>query len=323
MIDTIEIGISKDFEFDKKGSIWRKTFTRGDTGEVLESYFYNDEVLNINIDGKGLSIKTNLSKLYGLGDNNFYPLGVGAMSIAINETLPRLLDNIGIICDLDKAKVWRLDLFKNVSLSKPYGVYKDILQTLNLKRTNTRQYPEGYLIGNTLREVMFYNKIRELKEKMGFSYVRQLGFNDERIMRGEIRFLKHRENKRNGIEYLKEIPDKWNSLKEVYSNYMREIFKYDFKGGGELDIDTLKTLINTAMVDLTIRGKWALEYYGLYPFTFVNKNDLLNALDMHFSRRQVYRILGDIEKAKKEYSRRDKDYKRLYDELKNKFTGEG
>ena len=324
MIDTIQFGIKKDFEVSKNNRLKTKTILDNETGEFIESYFYNDEILNLNIDYKGLSVKTNLSKLQGpgvkgLGVNNFYPLGANSFK-AVIDTLERVFDSIGVIADLDKAEIWRLDLFKNVETSKPYGVYKDVLSNLNLKRTHSRQYPEGYLMKNGLRELMFYNKIKELTEKLGFAYVRQLGFNSENIVRGELRFLKHKEVKRQGIEFLKEIPDKWKDLKEIYSGYMSEVFRFEFQGGEDLKVETLKVLISNAMISLMLQGKGAIKYYGFYPYSFVNRDELLSALLNHFSRDRSYKILAEIEKFKKHSLTKDVDYKKLYDELKEKFS---
>jgi len=223
-----------------------------------------------------------------------------------------------VIADLDKAKVWRLDIFKNVQTSKPYNAYKDVLASLSLKRTYGQMYPEGYLMKNGLREVMFYNKVKELNEKMGSAYVRQLGFNSENIIRGEVRFLKSREVKKQGLEYLKEIPDKWSLLKQIYHNYMDEIFKYDYKGGAVMNASALQALVEEAMLNLVLRGKWALKYYGYYPYTFVNRDELLSILLEHFSRAQAYQILSEIELFK-ENSLKHTNYKKLYDELKERF----
>jgi len=316
MIDTVQIGI-QDYEIEENNTLIKKTFTKMDTGQIIESYFYNGEILNLNIDGKGLSIKTNLSKLYGLGDFNFYPLGANSFKVAI-DNLARALNDIGIVADLDGAKVWRLDLFKNIQTEYPYQAYKSILSGLNLKRTNSRVYPEGYLLKNGQREVMFYNKIKELKGKFAPAYIRQLGFTEENVIRGEERFLKHKEVKKHNIDYLKEIPDKWDLLKETYQEYMQEIFKYDYKEGESLNKKTFQTYINRAMLDLILKGKEALKIYGLYPYSFINKNELLNALLNQFSRRQAYRILANIETFKK-HSSRDVNYKKLYEELKEKF----
>jgi hypothetical protein len=319
MIDTFQIGIKEDFEICESNRLIKRTDLNQETGQVFVKFFFNNEILNLTIDFKGLSVKTNLAKLYGLGENNFYPLGANSFETAI-DTLERALDDIGIIADLDKAEIWRLDIFKNVETSKPYGVYKDVLQSLNLKRTSSRQYPDGYLMRNGLREVMFYNKVRELKEKLGLGYVRQLGLESENVVRGELRLLKHKEVKKYGIEYLKDIPNEWEDLKKIYKKYMSEVFRYEFQGGGEsLRVEDLRALISNAMISLILHGKSALKYYGYYPYSFVNRDELLNALLNHFSRAQSFRILSEIEKFKKNSLMKDTDYKMLYDELKEKF----
>ena len=85
-----------------------------------------------------------------------------------------------------------------------------------------------------------------------------------------------------------------------------------------LDIETLQALVNNAMLDLILRGKEALKIYGLYPYSFINRNELLNVLRAHYSRAQSYVILSKIETFKK-HSSRDVNYKKLYEELKEKF----
>ncbi|MGC9142260.1 MAG: hypothetical protein ACP5IN_07960, partial [Caldimicrobium sp.] len=141
MIDTFQIGIKEDFEICESNRLIKRTDLNQETGQVFVKFFFNNEILNLNIDGRGLSIKTTLSKLYGLGDNNFYPLGVHSLEVSM-DNLQRALEDIGVIADLDKAEIWRLDIFKNVLTSKPYGAYKDVLQGLNLKRASSRQYPD-------------------------------------------------------------------------------------------------------------------------------------------------------------------------------------
>lgn len=319
MIDTFQVGL-KDYEIVDKRKLTMKSLTKLETGETETSYFYNDEVINLNIDNLGLSIKTNVSRLYGLGDNNFYPLGQESFIIAVKNLKDRV-KNIGIIGDLDNAKVWRLDLFKNVITEKPFNAYRIVLEGLNLKRTLKREYPDGFLMRNGQRELIFYNKVRELKEKLTYAYIKEMGLETENIVRGETRFLKSREVKRQGIEVLGEIPDKWTDLKRVYLKHIQECFKYEFKGGEELNIETLKALINNAMFSLITEGEDAFKIYGLYPFSFVSRNELKNALLSKMSRAQTYRILTKIEDFKR-HSLKNIEYKKLYDELKRKFLEE-
>ena len=319
MIDTIALG-TQEFSIQKYNRLIRRVDTNQETGETLEKYFINLDTLNLTIDGRGLRLHFSLPKLYGLKDN-FYPLGVNSFEVAV-ENLQRALEDIGIITDLDKLKVLRLDLFKNVITEKAFNSYSEVLRTLELKRTHRREYVDGFLTANTLRELCFYNKVKELSESLGVAYVRQvLGFSNENVMRGEIRLLQHKEVKKHNITFLNEIPENWNSLKEVYQNYMKEVFKYEFKGGFNLNSETLKALIDFAMNSLRQEGREALKVFGFFPFAFVNRGELLDALKLHYSRRQAFQILSDIERHKKKYVELYKtfDYRKLYNELKEKF----
>ncbi|MGC9142254.1 MAG: hypothetical protein ACP5IN_07930, partial [Caldimicrobium sp.] len=299
MIDTISLG-TEEFAIQSYNRLVKRVDTNQETGETLEKYFINLDTLNLTIDGRGLRLHFSLPKLYGLKDN-FYPLGVNSFEVAV-ENLQRALEDIGVIADLDKMKVLRLDLFKNVITEKSFNSYAEVLRTLELKRTHRREYADGFLTANTLRELCFYNKVRELSESLGFAYVRQVyGFSSENVMRGEIRFLQHREVKKNNITFLKEIPENWLSLKEVYRNYMKEVFKYELKGGVDLNSETLKALIDFAMNVLRQEGREALKVFGLYPFAFVNRGELLDTLKEHYSRRQAFQILSEIERNKKKY----------------------
>lgn len=97
-----------------------------------------------------------------------------------------------MITDLKSFKVMRLDIFKNVMSDYNFNVYSDILRSLELKRTHKRDYIDGFLSSNTNREICFYNKIKEMREnKERFTDIKE-----EKIIRGELRLLKHREVKR-------------------------------------------------------------------------------------------------------------------------------
>ena len=320
MIDTITLG-TEEFTIQSSNRLIKRIDINQETGEIFEKYYFNNEILNLTVDVRGFRLHFSSPKLYGLRDN-FYPLGVHSFKISM-ATLKRVLEDIGIITDLDKFKVLRLDLFKNVITEKSFDSYSEVLRSLELKRTHRREYSEGFLNANTLRELCFYNKVRELSESLGVAYVKQVyGFSNENIMRGEIRFLQHREVKKNNITFLHEIPENWLSLKEVYKNYMREVFKYEFKGGiDDLNSETLKALINFAMNSLRQEGRKALKIFGFYPYFFVNRDELLYTLKEHYSRRQAFQILSEIERSKKKYGELYKtlDYKKLYSELKDKF----
>lgn len=321
MIDTLTLGIS-DFELTDKSNFHLVSDTNLSSGETQERFYYNTDTYNITIDKKGLKLQFSLPKLYGLKDN-FYPVGLNSFEVAMNH-LERSLDSIGLVADLDNAKILRLDLFKNVETSQSFSAYSDILRVLGLKRTYNRAYPNGFLSGNTNREVCFYNKVRELTESLGSNYVRQVyNFSGENIVRGELRFLRHREVKKNGLDLLKDLPNQWSNLKITYSNYMSEVFKYE--GGDSLNSETLepevlRALVFEALLWLELYGKRrAFKRFGFFPFCFVSNQELKSILSEKYSRAQVYSILSQIEKERKEVVFKVPEYRQLYQELKEKF----
>ena len=163
MIDTISIG-TPEFEVANSNRLTKRTDVL-ETGEILEKQFYNSDKFNLTIDNRGFRLHFSLPKLYGLKDN-FYPLGENSFEVVMNS-LQRNLEDVGVIADLDKAKILRLDIFKNVQTSETFSIYSDVLKSLELKRTHKRDYVDGFLSANTLRELCFYNKVRELSESLG------------------------------------------------------------------------------------------------------------------------------------------------------------
>lgn len=320
MIDTLTVG-ALDFEVLGSNKLIKRIDTDQGTGEIFEKSFYNGEKLNLTIDSRGFRLHFSYPKLYGLGDN-FNSLGPDSFEPVI-VSLEKNLEDIGVIANIDKMKVLRLDLFKNVETSKTFNSYSDVLRKLDLKRTHRREYQDGFLTSNTLRELCFYNKVKELRESLGADYVEKVyNFDSENVIRGELRFLRHQEVKKNGIEFLIEIPDKWTSLKETYSNYMSEVFKYDLRGG-----DMIKKLkgfepdVNFAMYALRTRGREAIKALGYYPYSFVNRDELMDTLKEKYSRDRAYKVYANIERYKESYLGlfNSLEYKVLYSELKEKF----
>ncbi len=321
MIDTVSVG-SQEFRIESNNRLIKRIDINQETGEASEKYFINLDNLNLTIDKKGFRLHFSLPKLYGLRDN-FYPLGAGSFRTCI-DNLERVLADVGVITNIDRLKILRLDLFKNIQTEKDFYAYADVLRGLQLKRTHRRDYIDGFLSANTYRELCFYNKVRELSEKSGADYVREVyNFNSENIIRGEVRLLKHKEVKKNSITYLNEIPEGWNSLKAVYLGYMQEVFKYDLKGGGEVELktETLRAFVNLAMSSLRQEGKEALKDYGFFAYSFVSREELLEALRKHYGRRGAFKILAEIERRKNKYlgAYNNLDYAKLYAELKEKF----
>ncbi len=291
------------------------------TNEVFYKLYSNKKTYNVTINKEGFRLQCSLPKLFGLRDN-FYPIGLNSFEIAINN-LKNELKSDGIVVDLENAKILRLDLFKNVRTSYNFNTYAEVLKMLGLKRTYKRVYPDGFLSGNTLREVCFYNKVKEMSDSLGYGYIKQCyNFTDENIVRGEIRLLRHMEVKKNNINLLKDLKNEWDNLKSIYSNYMSEVFK--FNAGDNLNSEVLKpevlrALIFEALFYFKQYGKKAFKRYGFYPFCFLPDDELKKVLSEKYEKAQVYTILSQIDNERKEVVFNIYEYKKLYDELKEKF----
>ena len=308
MLDTLSIGTS-EFDISRENKLIMRVDTYNETNTSFKKYFFNSEEIYLTIDDKGLRLHFSLPKL--LYKNNFYPIKEKDFQIAIDNLDERIRD-LGVITDLKSFKVMRLDIFKNVMSDYNFNVYSDILRSLSLKRTHKRDYIDGFLSSNTNREICFYNKIKEMRENRE----RFTDIKDEKVIRGELRLLKHREVKKNNITLLKEIPDKWSDLKEVYKQYISEVFKGDMNG----DID--KETIILEMIKK--EKKKAFDKFKYIPLFNIERDKLKQALSDVYQKRDVYYILKKIDRDKKELGKYFKslEYRKLYNEIKDKFLSE-
>lgn len=308
MLDTLSIGTS-EFDISRENKLIMRVDTYNETNTSFKKYFFNSEEIYLTIDDKGLRLHFSLPKL--IYKNNFYPIKEKDFQIAIDNLDERIRD-LGVITDLKSFKVMRLDIFKNVMSDYNFNVYSDILRSLSLKRTHKRDYMDGFLSSNTNREICFYNKIKEMRENRE----RFTDIKDEKVIRGELRLLKHREVKKNNITLLKEIPDKWSDLKEVYKQYISEVFKGDMNG----DID--KETIILEMIKK--EKKKAFDKFKYIPLFNIERDKLKQALSDVYQKRDVYYILKKIDRDKKELGKYFKslEYRKLYNEIKDKFLSE-
>ena len=85
-----------------------------------------------------------------------------------------------------------------------------------------------------------------------------------------------------------------------------------------LNLKTLQAYISKAVFELVFLGKPALKLYGYFPYSFLNRKELLEALLSCYSKSEAYRILAKINRFREEYLKKSW-YKELYNDfLKNK-----
>jgi hypothetical protein len=307
MIDTLKVW-TPDYIIKEENKLTFRTDINKETGEILQKQFYNSEDFNLTIDNRGLFIQFSLPKLYG-AETNFYPVGYNSYKVVL-KTLETTLNDLGILTSLDTFKISRMDLFKNIETKYQFLDYSLVLNSLNLKRTLKRDYGDTYTIMNSLREICFYDKNLETFNKY------QKRFFNGNVMRGELRFKTHQENKKRGFDKAIELPEKWNLLKETYHKFMEKVFNREYKSNDEIKNEFLIfSLIREK------RFKEVIELLGVKEFIGVKREKLKKVLLEKYTRDGVYKILKRLDEREKELDKYLKDdrFTLLYSELRDKF----
>jgi hypothetical protein len=320
MVDSIKLGVGAlEYEIVDDSNLGYAFNRDPVTGEVKERYYLNTDKFNLDIDNRGLRLHFSIPKVAeGI---NFYPVGV-VTAKEVFESIMKEVKEVGIKLPNEDLKVMRLDMFKNVELEYPYGCYGDVLRLLQLKRTNRKEYEEGYLLHNSQRELCFYNKVKEIEKSYGAGVLKQYGIDGD-YMRGEIRLLKHNEVKKYEIVTIKDVFQNWYDLEGIYKQFMFGVFERELEGVdmNEVSMKGLETISQSALNLLRIKGKVAFDVYGYLVFGVFNERMLLNELKKYYSKMQCYRIIKKIRNAVEENKGviSTVNLEKLYSELKEKF----
>jgi hypothetical protein len=127
------------------------------------AFFLNAGEVNVDLSPKGLLVGFNPSKALHPYHLLTDPAEVGRIGDKVQATLQRH----GVLVNVDAMQTVRVDLAKQAQLTHPLNAYGQALGHLQGKRMTGHKYPDGYSFRNTQRELVFYNKGRELHEKTG------------------------------------------------------------------------------------------------------------------------------------------------------------
>ena len=311
MIDTLKI-FTLDYNIREDNKLTFRVDENRETGEILQKQFYNSDDFNVTVNNKGLFIQFSLPRLSG-EETNFYPVDLSCYKMVL-RTLESIFNYLGILTSLDTFRISRMDLFKNIEIKYPFLDYSLILNSLNLKRTLKRDYGNTFTMLNSLREVCFYDKNLETLNK----YHKVLF--DFNVMRGEVRFKTHQENKKRGFDRVDELPDKKDLLKKSYQDFMKMIFNRECNNNNE-------EIKNELLIYSLIREKGfrkAIEFLGVKEFRGLQKEKLREVLLEQYSRMGAYKMLKILDEREREldkYLKEDK-FNILYNEIKDKFLSE-
>jgi len=241
MIDKISLH-TQDFAIrENKLRVYPGSFDY-ETGELLNDYILyrcNGEDVNgsracknlkdftVNVNINGMQIIFNPAKVhYG---NNYYSVDY-YQNAEVLKSIKKQVHDFGIDLDFDRLSVDRLDLQKTIPTDHIYNNYTPVFEHLHLSRTKETDYKGGYLFYNGRKEICFYDKIREMKErrkdKVDLSTIPNLPDN---VLRCEFRAKDSKMIRKDlGIHNLRELNtrDAYHSLYDVYNDTINgDLFK--------------------------------------------------------------------------------------------------
>lgn len=80
------------------------------------------------------------------------------------DEVQRGLQGLGIDADIEGANLTRLDIAKQSEMGQPIGMYIPIFRMLQGRRMKSKEFQDGYTIGNGQRKGVFYDKTLQLQD---------------------------------------------------------------------------------------------------------------------------------------------------------------
>ncbi|MHB8157112.1 MAG: hypothetical protein ACYDEQ_06925 [Desulfocucumaceae bacterium] len=177
-------------------------------------------------------LKIGLPRLFTKGANNLVSL-TKKQARQVFTDLQQELDRLGLVVDLEKAEVKRLDIFSNAATRHRYQDFIPLLDLLHLPRREKMIYTDGYYLLNTQRTDVFYDKgSQSSKDNLPAN-----------LIRAEFRFMTRKAVLSVGIRTAGDLFTKWDQLREWYISHLKKVLRYDEDMPGVLNLDDLDTLL--------------------------------------------------------------------------------
>ncbi len=216
----------------------RLLYRAGDLEVTGAKAFYNSENFNLSIlphrEGGSSLVLVHFSA-GAFRDNNLLPLDADQTLDAARAVADEL-DSLGCDFEVEKAKITRMDIARNVELSHPVACYAPAFSALNCrKRVDKMDFGgTGFLVGNKFWEIGFYDKGAEMHEK-GI----ELAACPENTLRPEVRYKKSQTvREATGVETLADLKQKWLGLRDSYiSSLTRDVFRPKMEAKTEATLD--------------------------------------------------------------------------------------
>ncbi len=239
------------------------------------------------------------------------------------------LADVGLKADLNTARLVRADIARNVELGHPVAAYTPVFGALQGRKSMNKQDfgGTGFLLGNTQRQVAFYDKGAEMHSK-GL----ELDECPINTLRPEARLMKGRVVRDSlGVETLPDLLRGWDKIPGAYMHSMeQDVFrtKLEKKIGAALDFYQEAKFI----MDGEFLRKWQAFKSDATPMMLVERFglefakqfvafELVDDPDTPVGKRQIRRMHAELDQAAfaiklSEVSSDSAPLQALYEELK-------
>jgi hypothetical protein len=261
-------------------------------------------------------------------DSNEVPLSSARLTECARDVRKALSDS-GLDFPMEKARLVRLDIAKNVELALPVAAYSPVFQALSTRKTvNKVDFGgTGFLAGNTQRQIAFYDKGAEMHAKG-----RDLDECPINTLRPELRFMKGRAIRAAlGFDTLDSLKSSWETLHGVYDESLRkDVFRAKMEQKTEASLNFYDEA--RFVMDGALKRKWQgfkadigllllVEKMGLDAAKHFAATYLVEDSTSVAGKRQIKRLSAELEQA--DYAIRMRDsapdgtpLKELYRELR-------
>lgn len=296
---------------------------RGEHGMVYGAKaFINGEKWNMDIKPIGGNVVAflhfSVPKVHN-GDN-YYSVGLEGTQAVIAKVQGELQE-AGVATDLQEASLSRVDCFSTVITEEPFESYAPIFSLMSASRELKREYGSTYLWHNGQQEHCIYDKCKEgeLRGLVAGTY-------PEHSVRFEHRLLRKRKIETvYGFSKVRDLPSRWQVLREQYSKTWQKLFRYEAE---ELEVLAVSQVEQELRYFKERSGRQYLENYlkavGASTFASEASREVLRQASLNVSdnrstvfkfMRQVEQIRGELELLRQAPASQ-KTLRVLYSELK-------
>ena len=244
---------------------------------IGQKAYINDKLFNLSISPNRKKLFLNLSKVSQFGIN-LHPIDADEANNSIQLIQDRL-EKYGFQVNLKEGVLLKVEIFKNLSPTKPFRDYVKALDYLEIKRGFNRKYGQSYYFENDSRKLCFYDKTKELIDSKEIKP--ETGNIIGPCIRAEYRLFNKIVIKRElQLTTLGDLLDNWDDLKKRYNKsvasflqpYEKKLPRPEVTFKNEADI--LKYFFDTYRT----RSGWNNYRKYLGSTTMINNWDSLNDL---------------------------------------------